>query len=248
MNPSADAPTGRPDRLLAWLRRTVAAHPAVSLLAAAGLSVAATVIASVVVGWSSATPTARSPATTSSGSVTPASFRRADLGKIWGAAFRGRATSHVSLQRAEAQANTIPAGASVDRQTNTIRYTGASAAIGIVASPPNGRDMTFRSAGLENPTINVPRGTEVTVRFVNGDSDSAHGWLLLNPIVQVGRSFHGPRAFPGAYAPILGDPTSQGQPVETIRFKATTTGTYRYECPVPGHASMGMQGKFIVTA
>lgn len=47
---------------------------------------------------------------------------------------------------------------------------------------------------------------------------------------------------------MLGDPTSQGQPVETIRFRASTSGTYRYECPVPGHASMGIQGNFIVAA
>jgi plastocyanin len=108
--------------------------------------------------------------------------------------------------------------------------------------------MAFRSAGLENPTIEVPQGALVTIRFINGDSDSAHGWLLLDPIVQVGRSFHGPRAFPNAYAPILGDPTSQGEPEETIRFHATMSGTYRYQCPIPGHAAMGMQGSFIVTA
>jgi plastocyanin len=108
--------------------------------------------------------------------------------------------------------------------------------------------MAFRSAGLENPTIDVSRGAAVTVHFINGDSDLAHGWLLLDPIVQVGRSFHGPRAFPDAYAPILGDPTSEGHPEETIRFRATTPGTYRYECPVPGHAGMGMQGVFSVTA
>jgi plastocyanin len=40
--------------------------------------------------------------------------------------------------------------------------------------------------------------------------------------------------------------TFAGQPIETISFRATTDGAYRYECPVPGHAAMGMQGTFEV--
>jgi plastocyanin len=115
----------------------------------------------------------------------------------------------------------------------------------IVANPPNGADMRFRAAGLENPTIEVARGALVKIQFVNGDSDSAHGWLLLNPMVRIGNIIHGPRAFAGAFA-LLGDPTSAGQPVTKITFRATQTGTYRYECPVPGHAAMGMQGAFVV--
>jgi plastocyanin len=109
--------------------------------------------------------------------------------------------------------------------------------------------MRFRAAGLENPTIEVARGALVKVEFVkvefvNGDNDSAHGWLLLDPIVRIGSTVHGPRAFAGAFA-LLGDPTSAGQPVATITFRATRSGTYRYECPVPGHAAMGMQGTFV---
>lgn len=173
---------------------------------------------------------------------------RVDLGRIWGAAFRGRADHHVTLSQADAEADAVPRGASIDRRANTIRFTASSATITIVANPPTGRDMAFRAAGLENPTIVVRRGTLVEVRFVNADSDSAHGWLLLDPIVRVGQTYHGPRAFPDAYAPILGDPNGQGQPVETIRFRASADGNYLYECPVPGHAAMGMRGSFLVTA
>lgn len=171
-----------------------------------------------------------------------------DLGSIWGRAFQERATAHEPLASVEAQANATPAGASVNRATNTITFTGATASVTIVANPPNGRDMAFRIAGRENPTLVVRQGARVTVRFVNGDSDSAHGWLLLDPIVKVGNTVHGPRAFPDAYAPILGDPTTAGQPLETITFTATTPGSYTYECPVPGHAGMGMRGSFEVTA
>ena len=179
----------------------------------------------------------------------PAALRtpQIDLGQIWGRAFAARATQHEALSRAESEANQVPAGATVDRTANLIRFTTRNATMTVVANPPNGRDMAFRIAGLENPTIQIPRGARVTIRFVNGDSDSAQGWLLLDPVVQVGSTVHGPRAFPGADAPILGDPTPAGQPMETITFRATTDGTYRYECPVPGHAAMGMQGTLDVT-
>jgi len=33
----------------------------------------------------------------------------------------------------------------------------------------------------------------------------------------------------------------------TLRFTATTAGTYRYLCAVPDHAVKGMTGMFIVT-
>jgi plastocyanin len=179
----------------------------------------------------------------------PAALRipQINLGQIWGRAFAARATQHETLSRAEADENKVPAGATVDGAANLIRFSTHNATFTVVADPPNGRDMAFRIAGLENPTIQIPRGARVTIRFVNGDSDSAHGWLLLDPVVQVGSEVHGPRAFPGAYAPILGDPTPAGQPVEMIAFRATTDGTYRYECPVPGHAAMGMQGTLDVT-
>jgi nitrite reductase (NO-forming) len=33
----------------------------------------------------------------------------------------------------------------------------------------------------------------------------------------------------------------------TLTFTAGTPGTYRYLCPVPGHAQKGMTGTFIVS-
>jgi len=177
--------------------------------------------------------------------LAPSAYRPSNIGQAMGRALAGRASQTVSLARAEALADAVPIGAPVDRTTNSIRFAGRTAAMAIVANPPNGADMHFRAAGLENPTIEVARGALVKIQFVNGDSDSAHGWLLLTPIVRIGNIVHGPRAFAGAFA-LLGDPTSAGQPVTTITFRATRTGTYRYECPVPGHAAMGMQGAFVV--
>jgi hypothetical protein len=235
-----------------WLAATIREHPVVVFVAAVIVSLATAVAATIAVQSASQTPGTQQRQSAAHARRAVAApghgLTRPDLGRIWGVAFRQRAALYEHLARVETEADAIPAHASVDRRTNTIRFPGATAGVTIVANPPNGRDMAFRSAGLENPTIEVSQGAVVTVRFINGDSNSAHGWLLLDPIVQIGGSFYGPRAFPGAYAPILGDPTSKGQPVETIRFRATIRGTYRYECPVPGHAAMGMQGVFSVTA
>jgi hypothetical protein len=234
------------------LAATIKQHPVGVLVATAIVSLGAAVVATIGIQSASQAPRGQQRRSAAQARRTAGSpshgLTRPDLGRIWGVAFRGQAATYERLARVETEANAVPAHASVDRRINTIRFTGATAGVTIVANPPTGRDMAFRSAGLENPTIDVSQGAVVTVHFINGDSDSAHGWLLLDPIVQVGRSFHGPRAFPNAYAPILGDPTSKGQPVETIRFRATIAGTYRYECPVPGHAAMGMQGVFSVTA
>jgi rusticyanin len=205
-------------------------HPRLLLLAAVSVG-AAVAIAAIAASAVPDPPTAAGP----------------NLSAIIGRALAHRPTPHESLATAEAQADTVPAGALVNAMHRTVSFTGAHAALTIVASPPNGRDMAFRAAGLENPTIEVNRGAVVTIRFVNGDSDTAHGWMLLEPVVEVRGTTHGPRAFPGAFAPLLGDPTAAGQPLETVSFTATTPGSYVYECPVPGHAAMGMRGTFVVT-
>lgn len=54
-------------------------------------------------------------------------------------------------------------------------------------------------------------------------------------------------AFAGSAVWFLGDPTSAGMHAGTLTFTATRAGTYRYLCPVPGHAQEGMAGTFIVS-
>jgi plastocyanin len=53
-------------------------------------------------------------------------------------------------------------------------------------------------------------------------------------------------AFAGSSLWFLGNPTSARMHEGAIAFTATTPGTYRYLCPVPGHAQKGMVGTFTV--
>lgn len=52
-------------------------------------------------------------------------------------------------------------------------------------------------------------------------------------------------AYPGAALWFLGESTSTGTRTGTLT--ATTRGTYRYLCPVPGHAQEGTIGNLVVT-
>jgi len=51
-------------------------------------------------------------------------------------------------------------------------------------------------------------------------------------------------AFAGSALWFLGNPTSAGMHEDAIAFTATTPGTYRYLCPVSGHAQKGTVGTF----
>jgi rusticyanin len=169
-----------------------------------------------------------------------------DLAKYLGQRLAGNGQQAMSLTRAEALGNQVPAGAHIDSTTRTIRFTTQQVSFVVLASPPSA-DMTFRTAGLNDPTIIVPPGAQITLEFVNGDSNEAHMWLLQTgdpgaPSVQPG---WGQGAHVAA-APPLGNPTRAGQPAETITFTAPAPGTYHYDCPFPGHATQGMYGRFVV--
>lgn len=153
--------------------------------------------------------------------------------------------SYIPSSQTETESLIAPEGARIDKERNTVTFATAVASFAVVAVPPRGPDMTFRIAGLTDPTVAVPAGANVTVTFINADSDEAHGWELTTAVPPF--SFQpGPPAFPGAFARGLGDPTPAGDGAETITFTARTSGSYQYVCPMPGHAQMGMHGAFIV--
>jgi rusticyanin len=163
-----------------------------------------------------------------------------------GTALAGLAPEALSAARTRALGNQVPVGASVDKASDTITFTSRTVSFTVVAVPPGGPDMTFRVAGLTDPTIVVPRDARVTVQFINGDSDEAHGWLVTDE--QPPFSFGQPRvpSISGAFSGVIGDPTASGQGARTFTFQAGAAGTYQYICPMPGHAQMGMHGAFIV--
>jgi rusticyanin len=169
------------------------------------------------------------------------------IGKQAGKRLAGNAPLTVTAAQARTLGNQTPTGAKLDRCANDITFTSTTVSVVVEASPPDSPDMTFRIAGLTNPTLVVPTGARVTVEFINADSDEAHGWTVTTAAPPYGLGATSPAAFPGAQAGVIGNPTNAGQGARTITFTATTAGTYHYLCPVPGHAQVGMTGTFIVT-
>lgn len=172
-----------------------------------------------------------------------------DPGKIMGALFAGAPGPRVSPTQATRLGSQVPAGATVSRTQNTITFPGASVRLTVLASPPGGKDETFRIAGMTNPTIAVNAGARVSIEVINTDSDTAHGLVITAssatsswmPMITARPAFTGSALW------FLGNPTSAGMHTGTLSFTASTPGTYRYLCPVPGHAQQGMTGTFIVT-
>ncbi len=135
-------------------------------------------------------------------------------------------------------ATQIPAGATVDRKNRVITFTGANVRLSAVAGPRGGPELSFEIAGLINPEVVVPRGARVTVDVVN-NGDAPHDFAVASAVGAA-------PAFKGAKSAMLDLTAGAAPPVTSATFVAASTGTYVYECTVPGHAQGGMQGVFKV--
>jgi rusticyanin len=174
----------------------------------------------------------------------------ADPGKFMGQLWANAPGPRVSPGQAGRLGSQIPAGARVDRAANTLTLTTATVELTVLASPSGGPDETFHAAGMTNPQVIVPTGAQVSIQVINADPDTAHGLVIT---ASSGVSSWMPMmtarpAFPGSAVWFLGNPTPAGMHTATLTFTAATPGTYRYLCPVPGHAQKGMTGTFTVTS
>lgn len=185
------------------------------------------------------------------GAVMPGSMMGAgtDPGRFMGQLWANAPGPRVSPSRAAHLGGQIPAGAHVNAGTRTITFTTASVHLVAVASPAGGPDETFRIAGLVNPAITVPAGARVSIQVINADPDTAHGLVITasqNTSSPMPMMTSQP-AFTDSALWFLGNPTAAGMHTATLTFTASTPGTYRYVCLVPGHAQEGMTVTFTVS-
>jgi rusticyanin len=136
------------------------------------------------------------------------------------------------------------------RALDTVTFSGTTVRLTVLASPAGSPDDTFRIDGMANPAVAVNVGARVSIEVINANPDTAQGLAITT-----GQAGSSPMpmatarlAFAGAAVWFLGDPTSAGMHAATLTFTATTPGTYRYLCPVPGHAQEGMTGTFTVSS
>jgi len=171
-----------------------------------------------------------------------------DPGKIMGSLWANAPGPRVSAAQATTLGSQVPAGARADRAANTFTFTTTTVRLTVLASPSGGPDETFRIAGMTNPAIVVPAGAQVSIEVINADPDTAHGLVITASKDTTWMPMMTARpAFTGSALWFLGNPTSAGMHAGTLSFTASTPGTYRYLCPVPGHAQKGMTGTFTIT-
>jgi rusticyanin len=172
-----------------------------------------------------------------------------DPGQVMGSLFANAPGPRVSAAQAARLGSQAPAGATLDRAANRITFTGTGVRLTVLASPAGGPDETFRIAGLTDPAITVPAGAQVSIEVINADPGTAHGLVITAG--GTGSSWMpmltARPAFTGSAVWFLGNPTSAGMHAATLSFTASPPGTYRYLCPVPGHAQKGMTGTFTVS-
>lgn len=173
-----------------------------------------------------------------------------DPGKIMGALFANAPGTRVNPAQAARLGRQIPAGVTVSSARHRITFSAASVRLVVLASPAGGPDETFRIAGMVDPVVVVKAGARVSIQVINADPDTAHGLVITAS--GAGSSWMpmltASPAFTGSAVWFLGNPTSAGMHAATLSFTASTPGTYRYLCPVPGHAQEGMTGTFIVNS
>lgn len=172
-----------------------------------------------------------------------------DPGSVMGRLFADAPGSRVSTAEALRLGEDVPVGAVVDHSRNQVTVSAKAVRLVALAGPSAGGAGTFRIAGLTDPTVSVSAGAQVSIEVVNSDLHSAHGLDIAptgsdsTPMPMMTAS----PSFPGAALWFLGEPTGAGAHTGTLTFTATTAGSYRYLCPVPGDAGRGMAGTFLVT-
>jgi len=175
-----------------------------------------------------------------------------DMGRVMGRVLAAEPGPRVSAAEAQSEAVSVPSGGLVDAAANTLTFAGYDVTLDVVAGPSDAAMYRFEIAGLVDPTVVVPVGARVTLRFVNADQDMAHGIVVVADGSDVADGYgwmpmmtEAP-VFRGAEVWALGEETSSGAPVATTEFTAAVAGTYTYLCPVPGHAQQGMSGTLSV--
>lgn len=171
-----------------------------------------------------------------------------DVGQVIGKLFAAAPGPRVTRSEAASLGNDVPVGATVNRAADRITFTTSHPTFDVLAGAGDGRGDSFRIAGLENPTLVVPAGANVDVQVINA-ANTAHGLVVTS--ASAASSFvpmmHAAPAFLGAAVWFLADPSTAGLHLASLTFSASRAGSYRYLCPVPGQATDGMVGTFIVS-
>ncbi|MHB1509306.1 MAG: plastocyanin/azurin family copper-binding protein [Acidimicrobiales bacterium] len=140
-------------------------------------------------------------------------------------------------------------GASINPKANTVTYGGHSLTLVALASPDSQPNMTWEIDGLVNPTVVVQPGTQIDVVLANTDWGYVHGFELTTtppPYPYMAMAGVSDNFFLMPLPPRTQQNTATASYYTRSASFTTTSGTYHYFCPVPGHAAAGMFGTLVV--
>lgn len=134
----------------------------------------------------------------------------------------------------------------IDKNSNSVTFKGQDVNVVLFGGPQNADDK-FVVSGLVNPTINVPKGSKVTLTLINEDAGMPHGMeIIASPPPYAYMSMMQGPVYPGAYLPVVPQAANEVYPTASTTFTAFQSGTFYYICQVPGHAAKGMYGEIVV--
>lgn len=125
---------------------------------------------------------------------------------------------------------------------DVITIPGSTVHLSVLSGP----GLSFAIGGLVNPTIQVTPGAQIMVHFLN-IATIPHSFAIVAQGPPYASEPPSEVAFSGAESPDAMMGTTSGGNA-TFSFTAGSAGTYWYLCHVPGHATGGMYGKFVVQA
>lgn len=154
----------------------------------------------------------------------------------------------VLIPAARVEAMAARAARSAQVRGATVTYRSSQVTLVALGAPGNRPGMYWQVDGVVNPTVTVPAGATVTVRFADGDPGHPHGFEVTAaaPPYPEMAMMAGDVAAPGALVMPVPAPQGSSWWSATTTFHAPPPGVYYYLCPVPGHARAGMWGKLIV--
>ncbi|OEF99232.1 hypothetical protein BHF71_09580 [Vulcanibacillus modesticaldus] len=133
----------------------------------------------------------------------------------------------------------------VDRENNTITYRGENINIVLIGGPEYA-DGRFVIDGLINPTIIIPKNTNISLTLVNEDEGMPHGveFTTAKPPYSYMSMMDG--GYSGVSLIPIPEASAGNYPVAKTTFSINKSGELYYLCQVPGHAAEGMYGKVII--
>lgn len=131
----------------------------------------------------------------------------------------------------------------VSTDKKTLTFAGKVVHLVVVTGPEDDM-LSYRIAGLRNPTLSVPSGATLKILFVNSDEDMPHDMRFTAKKAPFPSRISPGDAVGGKVLPHRSEKTLHAEEF-TVRVPAGK-GRYAYVCTVPGHAAGGMYGAVVI--